>query len=370
LFFGSNGQKPAQLYEASPGKFATRACPINGAKGSTHTPSSTRQRDCGSSNKATPALAEYSGDNLSGEGEGDDEWLILDLEKLRKAGITHVAIMVNIYNQRDVKTFEKVDGAFLRAVMSGRSEKEWSTATTAQYVDLDTMPSVKGKTAALVAVLYVDEISHILAPKVSMEESYEKPINKLNEDMTKLMHLWKNAGAIDADKRKKVEDKLREMRDDRDHVAKTRFEVAVAKEGIPCASQGCSLPKSRDGVKQFFLNQLSPTPAADHDSKIADVHDKAASANAIVNNDVEAQTVPGSGVEELDEFLASLDADIQPSPILDSTGSGRVSDAERYASQQAMGMSEQDLLQQLLIDFPGGPPGADTLCLKDTAKRA
>lgn len=277
--------------------------------------------------------------------------------------------MVNIYNQRDVKTFEQVDGVFLRAVMSGRSEKEWSTATTAQYVDLDIMASAKGKTAALVAVLYVDEISHILAPKVSMEESYEKPINKLNEDMTQLMHLWKKAGAIDAEKRKRVEDKLREMKDDRD-VAKTRFEVAVAKEGIPCVRQGCSLPKSRDGVKRFFLNQLSAAPVNDHDSKIADVQDKAASANAIVNNDVEAQTVPGSGVEELDEFLASLDTDIQPSPILDSTGSGRVSDAERLASQQAMGMSEQDLLQQLLIDFPGGPPGADTLCLKDTAKRA
>merc|ERR1719356_1523360 len=365
---GAPQQKPAQLYEESPGKFATRACLVSGSS-SAHTPSSERTSTCGTSNTATPALAEYSGDNLDGSGEGDDEWMAFDLERMRAAGITHVAIVVNIYNSGgDRKTIDKVEGGFLRAVMSGRSEKEWATATTAQYVDLDTIPSAAGKTAAIVAVLYVDEIAHILAPKISTEEAFDKPINKLNEDMTKLMHLWKKAGAIDAEKKKRVEDKLREMKADRE-VAKTRFEVAVAKEGIPCPMTGCTLTSSRDGIRDFFNRDMSPTPVGDHDAKISDVQDKVASGNAVNNNDLEAHTVPNSGAEDLDAFLASLDEDIQPSPVLDSFGTGRVSQTEQIVTEQAMGMTEQDLLKELLIDFPGGPPGADTLCLKATAQK-
>jgi hypothetical protein len=366
---GNPQQKPAQLYEKSPGRFDTRACMVSGPKGA-HFPSSARTSTCGSSNKASPALAEYSGDNLDGSGEGDDEWMIFDLEKLREAGITHIAIVVNIYNSRggSAKTIDQVEGGFLRAVMSGRSEKEWATATTAQYVDLDTIPSAARKTAAIVAVLYVDEIAHILAPKVSTEEVFDKPINKLNEDMTKLMHLWKQAGAIDTEKKKRVEDKLREMKASRE-VAKTRFEVAVAKEGIPCGMTGCTLASSRDGIKNFFMQDLSPIPAGDHDAKIADVQDKVASGNAVTNNDLEAHTVPNSGAEDLDAFLASLDEDIQPSPVLDSLGTGHVSQTEQFVTEQAIGMTEQDLLKELLIDFPGGPPGADTLCLKATAQK-
>jgi hypothetical protein len=366
---GNPQQKPAQLYEASAGKFDTRACLVSGSANA-HVPSSARTSTCGSSNTAAPALAEYSGDNLDGSGEGDDEWMVFDLEKLREAGITHIAIVVNIYNSRGgaAKTIDQVEGGFLRAVMSGRSEKEWATATTAQYVDLDTIPSAAGKTAAIVAVLYVDEIAHILAPKVSTEEAYDKPVNKLTEDMTKLMHLWKKAGAIDEEKKKRVEEKLREMKVDRE-VAKTRFEVAVAKEGIPCGMTGCTLESSRDGIKDFFMRDMSPTPVGDHDAKISDVQDKVASGNAITNNDLEAQTVPNSGAEDLDAFLASLDEDIQPSPVLDQTGTARVSHAEQVVTEQAMGMTEQDMLKQLLVDFPGGPPGADTLCLKATAQK-
>jgi len=309
---------------------------------------------------------------MDGSGEGDDEWMMFDLEKLRAAGITHVAIMLNIYNSGGArKTFEQLEGAFFRAVMSGRGEKEWATATTSQYVDLDVMPSARGQTAALVAVLYVDEISHILAPQVSKEEAYDGPVNKLNEDMTKLMHLWKNAGELTPEKRKQVEDKLRDMRDDRDHVASTRFEIAVAKEGIACSSSGCDLPKSRAGVKDFLSRDMAPTPVQDHDGKIADLKDKAdpENTNAVTNNDVEASTVPGSGQDELDAFLATLDADIQPNTDLDSTGTGSVSQAERLAQEGESGMTENDMLQKLLIDFPGGPPGADTLCLKETAQK-
>jgi hypothetical protein len=365
---GAPQQKPAQLYEESPGKFTTRACLVSGSSGA-HSPSRERTSNCGSSNTATPALAEYSGDNLDGSGEGDDEWMAFDLERMRAAGITHVAIVVNIYNSGGERTtIDKVEGGFLRAVMSGRSEKEWATATTAQYVDLDTIPSAAGKTAAIVAVLYVDEIAHILAPKVSMDEAFDQPkIDKLTGDMTQLMHLWKSAGQISAEKRQQVEDKLRQLKANREF-AQTRYELAVAKEGIPCSMQGCTLTGSRDGIKNFFMQDLSPTPVGDDNAKISDVQDKVASGNAVTNNDLEAQTVPNSGAEDLDAFLASLDEDIAPSPILDSpgTGAGRT---EQFVSQQAAGMSEQEMLKELLIDFPGGPPGADTLCLKATAQK-
>ena len=114
MYYGTFRQKPGQLGPS----FQARQCPmeeVGYGRQKQHKPSQDRREKCGSD-----ALAEYSGDNLDGSGEGDDEWMIFDLEKLAQAGVTHIALVVNIY--KDFK-FGDLDGAFIRAVVSGRGEK-------------------------------------------------------------------------------------------------------------------------------------------------------------------------------------------------------------------------------------------------------
>ncbi len=54
----------------------------------------------------------HTGDNLTGEGEGDDESIILDLPAI-PAGVTAIVFTVNSYSGQ---TFETVENAFCRIV--------------------------------------------------------------------------------------------------------------------------------------------------------------------------------------------------------------------------------------------------------------
>merc|ERR1719262_1175709 len=87
--------------------------------------------------------------------------MLFDLEKLQEAGVTHIALTVNIYSKG---SFEKLEGAFFRAVVSARGEKQWATAQTVQYADLDEMKSAGRERAAIVATFFVDDLKHILLP--------------------------------------------------------------------------------------------------------------------------------------------------------------------------------------------------------------
>jgi tellurium resistance protein TerZ len=54
----------------------------------------------------------HSGDNLTGEGDGDDESIMIDLTKL-PVGVEHIVLTVNSFRGQ---TFDKVDNAYGRVV--------------------------------------------------------------------------------------------------------------------------------------------------------------------------------------------------------------------------------------------------------------
>lgn len=64
--------------------------------------------------KGCGGAIKHCGDNLTGEGAGDDEQIIIDLEELPKS-VDKIVIVVNIFNARVKKQdFGKVKNAFVR----------------------------------------------------------------------------------------------------------------------------------------------------------------------------------------------------------------------------------------------------------------
>ena len=58
----------------------------------------------------------HSGDNLTGDGDGDDEQITIDLERLPN-NITKIVVGVNIYRGRDrMQSFGNIQNAFIRIV--------------------------------------------------------------------------------------------------------------------------------------------------------------------------------------------------------------------------------------------------------------
>ncbi|HLO47849.1 MAG TPA: TerD family protein [Kamptonema sp.] len=88
----------------------------------------------------------HSGDNLTGEGEGDDEQIVLKLNSL--PGQYHRIILgVNIYQAKERKQhFGRVDNAFVRAVDATGKE-------IARY-SLSSEPSFEGKITMLIGEVY------------------------------------------------------------------------------------------------------------------------------------------------------------------------------------------------------------------------
>ena len=59
---------------------------------------------------------EHLGDNLTGEGDGDDEQIIVDLKDL-PSDVDRVIFTVNIYQgKRKGQSFDKIENAFIRVV--------------------------------------------------------------------------------------------------------------------------------------------------------------------------------------------------------------------------------------------------------------
>ena len=47
--------------------------------------------------KGGPLMVEHSGDNLTGEGDGDDEQIYLYLDRMREYDIGYIAVAITMY---------------------------------------------------------------------------------------------------------------------------------------------------------------------------------------------------------------------------------------------------------------------------------
>ena len=91
---------------------------------------------------------EHSGDNLTGEGEGDDERIKIDLSKV-PAGVKKIAFTVTIYDAETRKqNFGMVSNAFIRIV---------DEAKGAELIRYDLGEDYSVETAVVVAELYRHE---------------------------------------------------------------------------------------------------------------------------------------------------------------------------------------------------------------------
>lgn len=87
----------------------------------------------------------HCGDNKTGEGEGDDEQILVDLSKV-PAGISKIAFTVTIYDYETRKqNFGQVSNAFIRIV---------NTANNEELIRYDLSEDFSIETAVVVAELY------------------------------------------------------------------------------------------------------------------------------------------------------------------------------------------------------------------------
>ncbi|HWU04243.1 MAG TPA: TerD family protein [Novosphingobium sp.] len=76
----------------------------------------------------------HTGDNLTGEGEGDDEAIVIDLTRL-PADVEHVVLTVNSFRGQ---TFDKVENAYGRVVdnVTGRELARFGISDSGQHTGL------------------------------------------------------------------------------------------------------------------------------------------------------------------------------------------------------------------------------------------
>ena len=74
---------------------------------------------------------QHSGDNLTGEGEGDDEQIVVDLTAV-DSEIKHISFVVTSYSGQ---TFDEIDNAFCRVVdaSTGREIARYELSTSGNY---------------------------------------------------------------------------------------------------------------------------------------------------------------------------------------------------------------------------------------------
>jgi tellurium resistance protein TerD len=98
--------------------------------------------------KHASGSVEHSGDNLTGEGEGDDERIKIDLSKV-PAGVKKIAFTVTIYDAETRKqNFGMVSNAFIRIVDETKN---------AELIRYDLGEDYSVETAVVVAELYRHE---------------------------------------------------------------------------------------------------------------------------------------------------------------------------------------------------------------------
>lgn len=95
--------------------------------------------------KSTDNSVEHTGDNLTGEGDGDDEQIAVDLAAL-PADVEKVQLIVNIYSAASRnQNFGQVSNAFVRL---------FNPADDSELVRYDLTEDYSGKTSITVAELY------------------------------------------------------------------------------------------------------------------------------------------------------------------------------------------------------------------------
>lgn len=92
-------------------------------------------------------VVHHTGDNLTGEGEGDDEVIEMMLEKVPST-IERIAVIVNIYEAKSrSQDFSKVKSSFVRLV---------DADTKKEFARHDLQSEYAGKTGVLVGEFYRD----------------------------------------------------------------------------------------------------------------------------------------------------------------------------------------------------------------------
>lgn len=87
----------------------------------------------------------HTGDNLTGDGDGDDEQIIIELDRV-PANIHKLVFVVNIYNCAQRKQdFGLIQNAFIRVVNGGNNQELIKYNLTGNYA---------GKTSLLVGEIY------------------------------------------------------------------------------------------------------------------------------------------------------------------------------------------------------------------------
>ncbi|WP_335869881.1 TerD family protein [Bacillus sp. 2205SS5-2] len=87
----------------------------------------------------------HTGDNITGEGDGDDEQVLIDLKNI-PTSIDKLVFVVNIYDcVRRKQDFGMIQNAFIRVVNSSNQEELLKFSLTDNY---------SGKTSLLVAEIY------------------------------------------------------------------------------------------------------------------------------------------------------------------------------------------------------------------------
>mmetsp|Transcript_64635 Transcript_64635/g.208129 ORF Transcript_64635/g.208129 Transcript_64635/m.208129 type:complete len:819 (+) Transcript_64635:59-2515(+) len=120
--------------------------------------------------QSSKKLYGISEDNRGGEGEGDDEWIFLNLAELQKQGVTHVMLVANIYGCQSGRTpsggiqWQDLEGAFARIAGSSLNHKAFSAAETISYIDLDEMRG-PAKSGAALAMFYLSDDEKLATPK-------------------------------------------------------------------------------------------------------------------------------------------------------------------------------------------------------------
>ena len=95
--------------------------------------------------KHTSGAVEHMGDNLTGEGEGDDEQIMIDLTKI-PANVQKIAFTVTIYDaDKRRQNFGQVSNAYIRIV---------DTTSNAELIRYDLGEDFSIETAVVVGELY------------------------------------------------------------------------------------------------------------------------------------------------------------------------------------------------------------------------
>lgn len=103
-------------------------------------------------NKSIPGI-QLSEDNRTGEGEGDDEFAMIDLENI-PADVDAVMLGANIYRAAEKgQSFGQVNNAFIRLYKTGENTVNLKTSE-GKEVRFDLSEDFSGFTAVLAAKLY------------------------------------------------------------------------------------------------------------------------------------------------------------------------------------------------------------------------